>query len=64
MLLPDCYSWYLPPWGITIWAIDDGMLLSNYFVDDVLLGNSHSNLTQESGGCEVALTMTDVLALF
>ena len=40
------------------------MLLSNYFVDDVLLGNSHSNLTQESGGREVALTMTDVLALF
>ena len=56
--------WDMPPWGVTIWLIDDDMLISVCLVHDVILGLYLSNLTLENGGVELAWTITLALHCF
>ena len=44
--LPDCYS--IPPYWITIWLIDDGMLFYVCLLEDQILGFYYSNLARET----------------
>ena len=53
--------WDLPPYRITIWLIDDLMLIFLYFLDDLIPGFCYSNLTQQTGELELASTTTLVL---
>ena len=46
--------WYLPPRGNTIWLIDYRMLICYCSFDVVILGFYYRNLTEKSGGFELA----------
>ena len=48
--------WDLPPYRITIWLIDDIMLIFVCLLGDLVLGFCYSNLTRETGGLEIAST--------
>ena len=50
--------WYLPPYRITIWLIVDVMLIFVCLLDDLILGFSYGNWRRETGGLELALTIT------
>ena len=52
--------WNLPHSEITIWLIDDGMLIYIWLIDDVILDFFNSSLEQEQGGFELASTITIV----
>ena len=53
-------QWDLPPYCITIeWLIDDAMFV--YLLDELILGFCYSDLTLETGGFELASTITLVL---
>ena len=47
-------QWDLPPYWITIWLIDDAMLIFFCLLDDLILGFCYSNLTWETDGFELA----------
>ena len=51
--------WDLPPYRITIWAID--WWCNVCLVDELILGFCYSDLTLETGGFELASTITPVL---
>ena len=46
--------WDFPPHRITIWLIDDVMLIFVCLLDDLILGFCYSNLRRETGGLELA----------
>ena len=50
--------WMLPPYRITIWLIDDIMLIFVCLLDDLILGFCYSNLTRETSELKVAFTIT------
>ena len=50
--------WDLPPYRITIWLIDDVMLVSVCLLEDLILGFCYSNLRRENGRLELASTIT------
>ena len=54
-------QWDLPPYRIIIWLIDDAMLVFVFLLDDFILGFFYSNLRWETGGLELASTITLVL---
>ena len=51
-------QWDLPPDRITIWLIDDVMLIYVCFHEDMILGFCYTNLTSETVGLEIASTIT------
>ena len=53
--------WDLPPYRITIWLIDDAMLIFVFLLDDLILGFCYNNLKQDTDGLELASTITLVL---
>ena len=53
--------WDLPPYRITIWLIDDVMLIFVCLLVDLIPGFCYSYLTLETGGLELASTTTLVL---
>ena len=53
--------WDLPPYRVTIWSIDDVMLIFVCLLDNLILGFSYSNLTQKTGGLELPSSITLVL---
>ena len=52
--------WDLPPYRITIWVIDWWCNVF-FLLDELILGFCYSDLTLETGGFELALTITPVL---
>ena len=52
-------QWDLPPYWIIIWVIDDEMLVC--LLDELIIGFCYSDLTLETGGFELASTITLVL---
>ena len=50
--------WNIPPYWITIWLIDDAILVFVCLLDDLILNFCYSNLTHKTGGFELALTIT------
>ena len=53
-------QWDLPPYRITIW-LTDVMWIFACLLDDLIVGFCYSNLRRETGGIELALTITLVL---
>ena len=53
--------WDLQPYVITIWLIDDVMLLFVCLLDELIVSFCYSNLLRETGGLELAATITFVL---
>ena len=53
--------WNLPPYRITIWLIDDVNLVFVCLLDDLIVGFCYRYLIQETGGLELASTITLVL---
>ena len=53
--------WDLPPYRVTIWVIDDVMLIFVCLLVDLILGFCYSYLTLETGGLELATTIILVL---
>ena len=51
----------LSPYRITIWLINDVMLIFVFLLDDLILSFCYSNLSRETGGLELASTITLVL---
>ena len=51
----------VPTYWITIWLIDDVMLIFVCLLDDLILGYCYSNLTQETGGLKLVLIIAPVL---
>ena len=51
----------LPPFRITIWLIDDVQFVLVCLLGDLILGFCYSNLIWETGGLELASTITLVL---
>ena len=47
-------QWDLPPCRITIWLIDDVILIFVYLLNDLIQGFCNSYLTLETGGIELA----------
>ena len=55
---PTAIRWDLPPCGITIWLIDNGMLIRYLFTWWFNSRFCYNNLTAESGGFELAPTLS------
>ena len=53
--------WDLPPYWITIWMIEDVILIFVYVLDGLILGLCCSNLTRETDGLKLAPTIPLVL---
>ena len=53
--------WDLPPYPITIWLINDVMLIFPCLLDDLILGFSYSNFPRETGGLEFESSITHEL---
>lgn len=51
-------QWDLPSCCITIWLINEAMLLSVYLLDDLILWFCCSNLTRKTGGFKLANQVT------
>ena len=54
-------QWNLPLYRITIWLIDDVMLIFVCLLDELILGFRHGNLTRETGRLQLESTIILVL---
>ena len=48
-------QWDLPPYRVTLWLIDNTVLISVFILDDLILGFCYSSLTRETDGFELVL---------
>ena len=53
--------WDVPLYHITLWMINDEMLIFVYLLDELIVSFCHSNLTRKTGGLELASTITLVI---
>ena len=57
----DVSRWYLPPYWITVWLIDDVILIFVYLLVHLIQDFCCSYLTRETGGHELVTTIILVL---